>query len=512
MNSNKKQNALNLISNLLALVIQFAINFFVIPRIIEEFGTEAIGYVNLSTNIVSYFSVFNVIFNSVAGRFIAIEINQNHIKKANEYFNSVILANGIISLIIAVAGAVFIPNIDRFINITPQYVSEVKVTFLITWITFIFSNMTSIFTVGTYVKNKLDANALRNIISYLLRVMVIVVLFTCLPIKIYFMPIATLVSTVFLGFANYGLTKKYLPDVRLSPKSVNLQSVKELASSGIWMSFTSLSSILMRGLDNLLANLLFGQVAMGNLSTARTLPNAITTVISTLGSLFTPTFVALYAKNKISDLVEEAKTSIRVNALIILVPVSGVIAFAKPFYHLWLDGSDEGTIETVALLSTITVIQAYFNSATASLSQLSVVTNKLKLPVLVSFGVGLLNILCVFLLAKYTDLGVIALALSSTIIMSLRYLLFNAWYAAKVLNIRAKTFYLTLLRSMTPIPLLLILYAFVASHITFGGWGKFIVVCGLCGVLGYLISAIMILPKSQLQSLLKQIKRKIKKS
>lgn len=507
----KKQNFLNIISNILALVVQFAINFFVVPKIINRFGTEAIGYVNTSFDIVSYFNVFTVIFNSVAGRFISIEVNKYNTKKATEYLNSVVVANSIIAGIMIIAGAIFIPNVDRFLNITPEYLNEVKITFLLTWVSSLVSLMTSVFTVGTYVKNRLDLNALRNIISYILRAIAIVLLFTCLPMKIYFMPVATLISTLFLAIANYSLTKKLIPEIKLNPKYAKWKSIKEIGSAGIWMSITSLSSILIRGLDNFLANILFDQHAMGNLATSRTIPNAITTIINTIGTMFTPTFVYYYSKGKTDDIVEQAKKSIKVNGMILLVPVSGFIAFATPFYSLWLKTSDTETINTVVLLSSLTIVQAYFNSSTAALAQLSVVTNKLKLPVFVSLGAGVLNIVAVLIVAKTTNLGVITLALTSTIIMSIRYVFFNSWYAAKVLNTNSKQFYKTLLRTLLPIPILLAIFFFVSTHILFKSWIKLLLICGICGIIGYVISAVIIFPIKDLKALLLSLKRKITK-
>ena len=128
MKVSKKQNFVNIISNILALIVQFAINFFVVPKIIKNLGTEAIGYVNLSTDIVSYFSIITIIFNSVAGRFITLEINNDNYKKASEYINSVLMANAVICSAIALFGAIFIPFVDRFLNISPQYLGEVKIT------------------------------------------------------------------------------------------------------------------------------------------------------------------------------------------------------------------------------------------------------------------------------------------------------------------------------------------------------------------------------------------------
>lgn len=510
MKSNKKQNLLNIISNLFALVIQFAINFFVVPRIIKNLGTEAVGYVNLSTDIISYFSVITVIFNSVSGRFIAIEINKNNYKKASEYINSVILANCFISAAIALVGAFFIPNIDKVLNVSQAYLAEVKITFLITWISSILSIMMSVFTVGTFATNRLDVNAVRNIISYLIRIAAIILLFTVFPLKVYFMPVATLLSTIFLCFSNYNLTRKYLPEVELNIKNARKSAIKEIVSSGIWMSFTSLSNILMRNIDTLISNLLFGEAMMGNLSTSRTIPNAITTIINSIGTVFTPTFVRLYSQNKHDDLIEEAKNSIRVNGLIMIVPISGFIAFSNSFYHLWLKDLDSKTIELIIFLSTVTIIQAYFNSTTMALAQLSVVVNKLKLPVFVSFGIGVVNIVLEIALAKMTNIGITVLVIPSTILMVSRYFFFNSWYAAKILNTKAKAFYLTLIRTLLPIPVLLALFSLVQKTFTIDSWLKLLVAGAVCGVVGYIITFIIAVPKSYKKSIISAAINKIK--
>lgn len=511
MKISKKQNLINLIANIFALIVQFAINFFVVPKTIKSLGTEAVGYVNLSADIVTYFSVITIIFNSVAGRFITLEITRNNYKKASEYINSVLLANGIISAAIALFGAFFIPFIDSFLKISPQYLGEVKLTFLITWLSSIISIMSSVFTVGTFANNKLNVNAYRNIASYLIRIAVIVILFGFLPIKVYFMPLATLASTVFLAIANYNLTHRYLPDLKIDLKLARKSSIREIASSGIWMSFISLSGILMRNVDSVLANLLFDQQAMGNLSSARTVPNAVSLIIGTIGTMFTPTFIALYSKNRHKDLVNEAKTSIRINGLIILVPVAGFIAFSKQFYSLWLDGVDEKTINLIAMLSTLTIIQAFFNSQTYALSQLSVVVNKLKLPVFVSFGIGIVNIIVELILGKTTDLGVIILVLPSLVLISSRYVLFNSWYAAKIIGAKPKEFYLTVLRTSLPIPLLIWLFSLVASHFVIDSWLKLIAAGGVCGIIGYIIAAVIVIPVKEIKPIINTLKSRIKK-
>lgn len=511
MRIDKKQNFINLFSNLFALIVQFTVNFLVVPKIIKDIGTEAIGYTNLSNDIVSYFTIITVIFNSVAGRFITIELNKNDTQKASAYLNSVLFANGIISMLIAVFGTVFIPIIDRFIKISPEYLGEVKLTFVITFLTSILSLMVSVLSIGTYATNKLNVNAYRNIFSYLIRLVMIFILFTFFPVKVYFMPLASLGSTVFLAIANFNLTKKYLPELKFNLKLAKFSMIKELSHSGIWMSVIVLSGILMRNVDTLLSNYFFNQEIMGNLSTARTIPNAIAAIVNSIGTVLTPTFVALYSKKEQAKLLAEAKNSIRINGLLLMVPISGFIAFMRPFYNLWIGNSvSKETMDMLIVLSTIIVIQSYFDASTMAIAQLSIVTNRLKATSFVSVLVGIVNIVVEIVLLKTTDLGIIVLALPTTILVCLRFILFNPWYAAHIINENPKHFYLTLLRTSVPIPILIFGFSLVEKSLVLNSWVKLIGVAGVCGIIGYIVSAVIVLPKKELTNLISKATSKIK--
>lgn len=84
----------------------------------------------------------------------------------------------------------------------------------------------------------------------------------------------------------------------------------------------------------------------------------------------------------------------------------------------------------ITVLSTLTVVQAYFNSVTSTMGQISVVVNKLKLPVFVSLGCGIISIIAEIVLIKFFGMGLYAIVLSTTVVMIARYIVFNSFYAA----------------------------------------------------------------------------------
>ena len=102
------------------------------------------------------------------------------------------------------------------------------------------------------------------------------------------------------------------------------------------MAISNLSQILMTGLDSVITNKMLGADAMGILGIARTIPNAIILAISTLGVIFTPNFVKLYAEGKRKELILACNKSIQVMAMVLGVPIVGVMIFGSHFYSCLL--------------------------------------------------------------------------------------------------------------------------------------------------------------------------------
>ena len=209
-----------------------------------------------------------------------------------------------------------------------------------------------------------------------------------------------MIAAAVISVWNIRLTNQLTPELKIDLKLSDKDCTIELAKAGCWMAFSSISNILIRGLDLTVANVLIGDYEMGILSVARTIPNNVTSVVGTIAPLFTPVFISLYVKKSNTDLINNIKSSIKTMAVILFVPITAFIVFSKDFYTLWQGSLSEEEIMMVTALSTLTVVQAYFNSTTATMAQVSVVVNKLKSPVLVSFFVGLISFVVEIVLIK----------------------------------------------------------------------------------------------------------------
>lgn len=502
-----KQTYKNIILNMMAFGVQFFISFFVSPQVVGKVGSTAYGFIGLTNDFVSYATIITSVFNSVAARFISNAFYKNDYDDANSYYNSLIVANICIAGGLGVIGAVFVPNIARCLVIPEALIVDVQITFALVFLSYIITVITLAFTTATFMTNRTDLEGVRNIISQFIRLAIVVIFLNFFTIKIYWVAFASLVSGISLSLMNVGLTKKLTPELHIDLKQADVKYAMALAASGGWMAFTQISNLLTRGLDLVITNVKIGNYEMGLLSIARTMPNQITSILGTLTPIFTPVFILYYSQKKENELICNVKESIKTMACIMFVPIMGYIVYSKDFYTLWQKSLSSDEIKIITILSTITVIQAFFNASTGTMAQLSLVTNKLKLPVFVSFGCGLLNVAVIFILLKVTNLGVYAVVLSSTVIMILRYVFFNSAYAAYVLNKPKIEFMGTAISVWLCMPVILILMVMVKRFFPVNSWTSLFMSATIAALLGYTLM-LFIYRRDKLKKTFGKVRRK----
>ena len=491
INMGKKQNYKNIAMNIVAFIVQFFISFYISPLIVSKVGASAYGFIGLANDFVSYAAIIATVFNSVASRFIANSFYKEDYTTANYYFNSLIAANIVISAILGVAGVLLVHNLDKVLSIPNTLVFDVKLTFALIFVSYIISLLTLVFTTSTFVTNRTDIQGIRNIIQYLIRFALIIVFLNFVSIRIYWVALATLVATSVIAILNIGLTKKLTPELKIDLHNAKKRYAFDLAKSGSWMALTSISTVLLRGLDLTVANLFVGDYEMGLLSIARTIPNNVTSIIATIAPIFTPLFISYYAKNNIVELTNNVKKTINTMAIILFVPISGFIVFSYDFYSLWQKSLSSKELILVTALSTLTVVQAYFNSVTSTMAQISVVVNKLKAPVFVSLACGIISIIAEILLIKIFGLGLYAIVLSTTIVMIVRYVVFNSFYAAWCLKLPMSYFIPTALKTWFSIPVLLGVMLLIRKILPIYSWSGLCIDAIIAGIIGYIFMLII---------------------
>ena len=232
---------------------------------------------------------------------------------------------------------------------------------------------------------------------------------------------------------------------------------------------------------------------MGVLSLAKTVPALITTVVSSLVSVFSPNFTILYAQNKHEELVAAVKQSMKIMGVITNLPVIILIVCGEQFFSLWQPTQDARQLQ---LLSLLTVGCIVISGGINCIYDVFTVVNKLKANSLVVVFSGLISVLLTFILVKFTSLGIYAVAGTSTIVAIIRNLAFTAPYGAKCLNLKWYVFYPDIFRPVVFAIVSIVLSVIVLTFIPSGGWMMLVIRAAITGILSIIFGFYIVLSKS----------------
>ena len=507
MNRNK-QLTINLVASILAFIINIGISFFLTPYITENIGVEAYGFVSLGTEFVNYASLVTIALNSMAGRFITIEIHKGNWEGANKYFNSVLLSNCIVAGVILFPSILVVAFLDRIIDIPVEIILDVKILFALLFTNYIISIIVSSFGVSTFATNKLHLKSMREIEARILKALLLIFLFILFEPAVSYLGFATVAMIVYISFFNIYYTKKYLPEIKLRKKYFRVNAVFELISSGIWNTVIQAGQILLQGLDLFIANIFIGSTSMGTLALAKTIPMMVLSLVSVISSVFIPDFLILYTKNNKEELLNSIKQSMKVLGIIINIPIAIIFVFGKEFFTLWVP--NQNAIE-LQILSIITISSLIVSGPINSIYSVFTVTNRLKTNAIVVLSTGILNITIVFLLLKTTSLGLYAIAGVSTILAFISNLFFAAPFGAKYLGEKWNEFFPVVAKSIVSFLILVITGWGVKYLIIVNSWFSLFTVACLTGVIGFFVNFMVILNRKERKHIYALINNKVKK-
>lgn len=489
--SNKKQLIINFMSQVFYSVVNLAISFFLVPHIIESINATAYGFINLSNDFVNYASLITIALNSIAGRYITIAIHKKKKEEANIYFNSVIIANIIMSIAILIPIILFIIFMDNLLNIPAAILPDVRLLFIIVFVNFILSLITSVFTIATFTSNKLYLNSIASIISQVLRCIVLVALFGLFNSSVWFVGFASLIATTFTIIANIYFTKKLTPELKINFGQFKLEYIVEMVKNGVWNTVNKLSGILQNGLDLLISNVFVSSAAMGIIALPRTITSIIFSLFGSIASIFNPNIMQAYAKDDYESIKKQLSFAIKFTGTFSNVCIAIFIALGIEFYQLWVPTQDANFLYLLTILSLASLavgipVEPVYAVHTS--------TNQIKKPAIMTLILSVLTILIVILgiyLVDNEDMKIIIISATSSIVSLYRLLIYIPMYTAKILDEKKTYLYPVLFKCYLSLMLCIVINFIVKSILPLTNWSLFFASCFVLAIFNLLINIFM---------------------
>lgn len=504
--NNGKRLVVTLMSTSLATVMSFVVSFFLTPFITSKLGTEAYGFVTLSKNFVSYAVIVSTALDSYATRYIAMEYHNKNFKKANNYVSSTFYGDVIIASSIVGIGFFFVLFMDRFLNISPELVLSVKLLFLLVFINFFLTTVKTVFNSTAYIKNRLDINGFVRFWGYIVEILLYIIVFCFFPPQVWYVGVVMLIVTAINLTAAVWMFHSMTPELKIKKSYFSIDAVKKLVGNGVWNSINSLGVTLNSGLDLLVTNLLLTNLEMGQIAITKTIASIFSSLEAMLCQPFQPLLLKSYSDGNKTRLHEDLRMSVNVSGFFSALAFAGFFSLGKLFYQLWIPNQDT---ELLYALTVVTILAYVTEGPVHPLYYIYTLTVKNKIPCIITLLGGVLNVVGMFVLVRYTSMGIYSIVITTTVITTITSLITNPPYMAHCLKMKWYEFYPALLINIVGTVIMTVVFFLVTRAINPNGWiGLIMTAIFLCGI-GFLIYFIFVFSAKERKYILGMVKHKV---
>lgn len=450
-----KQVPKNLVANISYFILNVIIGLFLVPFFIDSLGVASYALIPLATSLTGYVNLVVQSLNTSVSRYLTIDLQRKEFDKANITFNTALFGTlGIILLMLPFVTLIsyYVPS---FFDIPTSQENAARILFLGVIGSFLLRAWGSNFGVSLFAYNRLDLQNMVNAVNILVQVGLIVLLFKLYSPNLVYIGLAYLIGAIIAFILTIIFSRKINPNLKVSIKDFRRSKVNEITEMGGWVVVNQIGTLLFLQIDLIVVNKLFGTIAGGEYSVVLTWSMMLRTVAGMLVGVLIPVILTYYAKERIDELINISKSTVKLIGLAMALPIGYICGFAPQLLTLWVGPE----FAKLSLLMFLMLSHLVINLPVMPLFAINVAYNKVKVPGILTFFMGIGNLLLAVIIPYITGWNYYGVALAGAIMLTLKNAFFIPWYATKVLGVSRTTF----VNSMLPGVVAMILTGAVSS-------------------------------------------------
>jgi membrane protein EpsK len=321
-------------------------------------------------------------------------------------------------------------------------------------------SISSIFNIGMTIKHRFYINDSINIFAKLIQLLFIIIL-------IYFFHIFSLLSyaisillfTIIMLLAGYFISKKII-ELEIRIAYFNFLNLIEMSKMGFASLFNNLGMLLYTSSDIIIINILLGASYVGDYGIALQISFLIPMIGTTFSRIFTPYITELISKNRRKKLINSLQDYSLIFSVIIGLIFSIIVVFSSYILYFWLGSKYQYLYLLIILLS---IYQLLHQSTVLAFTYITMM-NKLKLPSIITFVAGLVNVVLSIFLIKYTNLGIYGAVVATIVTVFFKTVIFNVMYASFLIKINPLTLWFPIIKGLSLAVLYsIVMYTYISS-------------------------------------------------
>ena len=488
-----------------ALALNSLMTFFLVPVISSTVGTEAYGFVSMARTFEQYAMILTAALNSFAARYIVLAYHEDKLDEANMYFSSTLYGDGLLATGLFLAAMVAVVFFDRLFRISPELLADVRLLFVFFFVNFWVVTMATAFSAAAHIKNKLDISGMFKVCAYLAEAGLLIFCYRFLRPSVYYVGLGRAIEALILASGSVWIWRRFTRDLRGRREYFSWRAIRRLVVDGVWTSLNSLGGVLNDGLDLWVCNLMLTPLGMGQLAIAKTFHSLFLGIFGIISQPFEPLLLKSYANHDREALLGELKLSMKLSGMLSNILFAGFAALGAAFYRLWIPREDILLVYGLTIVSNLATVPS---GPMFPLYYIYVLTAKNRLPTVLTIVGGLLNVAAMYILLKYTQLGIYVIVWTTVVVSVLIDFVSNPLYMAHVLHEPWWTFYPGILQNLLSCGLMTAVFMGLARLYTPTSWLTLILSACVLLAVGAALHFMIVYNKAERKQIIRMIARR----
>jgi len=457
-------------------LINILSNFCITSLIISSLGKEAYSFYPMANNISGWMIIISNAINAMLARHISVKVSKGDLDSANDYYSTAMLADIVVGFLLVIPILIISRFPDFMFEIPNGLLSDVQYLLFTVLMTMPIDMVFTVCSVTWTVKDKLHLLYIGRIIQCLIKFIIILGYFNAGTMKLRSIGYAVFLAEIAFSLYIVFIKKKYMPEIKFKVKNYKARVLKLILSSGIWNSLMQLGNSLLLQFDLIITNIFLGVDAAGTISIATTVPNAITSLVTLLSTMFMPMYFIDYASdNKEEKITKDIQHAQFVVSGIIGMGIVVFVNFGELFFDLWVPGNNS---ELLLKLSVLYFVPLVISSMFRPVGNACVAYNRMKFQAIMMVFNGLLNAVFMIFLIRFIKMGMIAVVLSTSLISSVWHGIVLPIYVSKIVKVSVLNFYKVPMVVCGLMLIALFVCKILLKFVSMSSWRGLIVGCG----------------------------------
>jgi len=438
----KQRVIINSACNVAGRLVSVAVGLFLVPFMLKRLGPEAFGVIPLiMSSVLPFFDVFTTGISTSVGRYVTLHQARQETEEANRYFNtSFFAALGVCAVaVLPIVGlSHYFPSI---FNVEKGWETRSQWTMLVAGLGFLITAASSPYGVGMYYRQRFDIRGAFVVTGTLMRAGTIVLLFSLIGANTVYVAVGVVVAAAVQGAAYVATAYRMLPGLRTSWSFFSRDKLRDVSAFSFFSIVSRLSIVLFVSTDYLLINWFLGQqfVTVYDLGArwVRLLRGFMGAAVFVLAPLVT-------ILDATAQLDRIRQIFFRVTRVMLVIVCPAAIFFcvlAKPFMSLWVGGIYPEGVEPAVRVLWVMVLPLVVNLSVLHALVMFPAMGRVRLVAFVTLGAAIANIGLSIWLAVGLRMGVLGIALGSTVCLLAKNAAFTPWYMCRLCHARVSRFY-----------------------------------------------------------------------